>query len=424
MQLAKPAAGLGLMVLNFIGASSFGTTTYLSLFLAGSFGSSTLELINQFLFPSVFILIVLISGLEMWWYRDPSGKTWYKRYGETPGMRLLWQFMYVLNLWMALYAVLQLSANDSMPPPSDPIAHFVIEGKCVDAPGAGSLCTPDLCEGARTGDVAIANAFCQAHPDQCNPDKVAPYDWQGTRNAYDFAMESCLGTCNCTGPFNPWKQTDYTSTFGCDRTKTCRTGLDAGARTSSVKWTSMRHPLILKVHICCGFLPMIVGALQFNKWIRNLWNHKLHIWLGRMLLTSGLVHMITALMLLFKVFYEGYTHFYDYVAQSSLVFLSIWTVICGSFGFYYVKKKEYAKHATWMIRLMACWVGAPMARTPTVFFELFVAPEWLFACCFWFAGTVPPILAEIYIRKSGRLNDLKEKFPSSNDGYAQLSSGL
>lgn len=102
------------------------------------------------------------------------------------------------------------------------------------------------------------------------------------------------------------------------------------------------HPVILLGHIGTGFIALILGPLQFWKFLRRNYL-KVHRFLGR-------VYMVSFTISSFFGFYMGITTPYGLVFGSGITMLALVWMFTGTVGYLEIRNKNVADHRLWMIR--------------------------------------------------------------------------
>lgn len=152
------------------------------------------------------------------------------------------------------------------------------------------------------------------------------------------------------------------------------------------------HPVLTFAHIIPGALFMILAPLQFVPQIRAryLWFHRLS---GRILVVSGLIIGITALIMSFQVAIGGANE-----RAATVVFAGLFLFALVK-AFYHIRRREIALHREWMMRMFAIGLGVATVRPIVGMFFAFtsLSPREFFGIAFWLGFTIHLIAAEVWI---------------------------
>jgi uncharacterized membrane protein len=118
------------------------------------------------------------------------------------------------------------------------------------------------------------------------------------------------------------------------------------------------------VHIIPGALFLALALLQFAPSIRAK-HLKVHRWLGRILVVTGLVIGISALVMSFTMNIGGLN---ETAATTLFVILFLFCLIKA---YRHIRRKEVAQHREWMIRAFAISLGVATTRPIVGMFLLF-----------------------------------------------------
>jgi len=376
------------VTLGFIPFTSFAFALF-------QFGAASLALPLVFSFASA----LLISATLAKKYEDPKGVTWYGRYGDTPGGKLTWAFMYTACIILAVVAFFYHfpGVGSHYVDADSPLRIWITDRRCIDDPNrAKDLCTLQLCNATRQGDKAFADLYCEEHPETCiSLLKITSLDW---------AMTNCLGTCGCheeRDPFNPMWYTSADITFECDRTSSCtyRRG------RTSVSFSYVKYPSLIEIHVATGCIIMLLFPLQYLKRIRmwkNKWFHRMN---GRFMVALVVPNQISAFAMAVVGIFDNEVgmHAYTKMFRIGGGLTTIPFAIFVALAVYYVKvKKDIPKHGEFMMRAGAIWFGIPFFRMIMPFFEIFVGSRWTFGVSGWMCFILPLCCTELYIQKSDR----------------------
>ena len=161
-----------------------------------------------------------------------------------------------------------------------------------------------------------------------------------------------------------------------------------------------RHALLTMVHIVPGLIFVVLGPLQFVSTLRSR-RPRLHRWMGRVVLTSGLVTGITALAISTQMAIGGAVE-----RAATALFGVIFLVALGQ-AFVSIRRRQVARHREWMIRAFALGLAVATIR-PIVgaFFATksltHLTPHEFFGIAFWIGFTTHLVAAEIWINYTRR----------------------
>jgi uncharacterized membrane protein len=162
-----------------------------------------------------------------------------------------------------------------------------------------------------------------------------------------------------------------------------------------------RHPLLTIFHIVPGFLFVALGPLQFVSTQRAR-RPRLHRWIGRLVLASGTVIGVTALVMSPQMAIGGANE-----TAATTLFAILFLFAFGK-AFLAIRRRKIAQHREWMIRAFAIGLAVAFVR-PIVgaFFATrritHLTPHDFFGTAFWLGFTIQTIAAEIWINYTRRL---------------------
>jgi uncharacterized membrane protein len=156
-----------------------------------------------------------------------------------------------------------------------------------------------------------------------------------------------------------------------------------------------RHPLLTMAHIVPGLLFVVLGPLQFVQTLR-MRRPALHRWMGRLLLTSGIVIGLTALVMSPQMAIGGANE-----TAATMLFATLFLFALGR-AFVAIRHGKMAVHREWMIRTFAIGLAVAFVRPIVgVFFATrritHLTPHDFFGTAFWLGFTIQAIAAEIWI---------------------------
>jgi uncharacterized membrane protein len=156
-----------------------------------------------------------------------------------------------------------------------------------------------------------------------------------------------------------------------------------------------RHPLLTMLHITPGLLFILLAPLQFVRRLRNR-KPKLHRWIGRLVLVSGLIIGGSALVMSPQMAIGGAN---ETAATTLFAIVFLFSLIKA---FLHVRRRRFALHREWMIRAFAVGFAVASIRPIVgVFFATsrltHLAPHDFFGTAFWLGFTIQLMVAEIWI---------------------------
>jgi uncharacterized membrane protein len=162
-----------------------------------------------------------------------------------------------------------------------------------------------------------------------------------------------------------------------------------------------RHPLLTMVHIVPGLLFVTLGPLQFITTLRAR-RPRLHRWIGRLVLASGIVIGVTALWMSPQMAIGGANE-----TAATTLFAILFLFALGK-AFLAIRRRKIAQHREWMIRAFAIGLAVAFVRPIVgVFFATrritHLTPHDFFGTAFWLGFTIQTIAAEIWINHTRRL---------------------
>jgi uncharacterized membrane protein len=160
-------------------------------------------------------------------------------------------------------------------------------------------------------------------------------------------------------------------------------GLDAGFA---------RHVALTFVHILPGALFLGLAPFQFARGFRQKHLH-LHRWSGRVLVISGLIIGVSALIMSFTMNIGGSNE------TAATTLFAIVFLICLGKAYRYIRHRDVARHREWMIRAYGVGLGVATTRPIVGMFFAFhrMTPHEFFGIAFWLGFTITFIAAEFWI---------------------------
>lgn len=155
------------------------------------------------------------------------------------------------------------------------------------------------------------------------------------------------------------------------------------------------HPVLTLIHIIPGLLFMLLAPLQFVVSIRTR-HPRLHRWIGRTVLTIGLVIGVSALVMTSRMAVGGANETAAVVLFDLLFLFSLVKAYIA------VRCKDFTMHRTWMIRMFGIGLGVATTRPVMgIFFATsrftHLTPHEFFGTAFWIGFTVTLVAAESWI---------------------------
>jgi uncharacterized membrane protein len=153
-----------------------------------------------------------------------------------------------------------------------------------------------------------------------------------------------------------------------------------------------KHAALTLVHIIPGALFFLLAPLQFVPSIRAK-HLRWHRWLGRILVISGLVIGVSALVMSFTMNIGGANE-----TAATTLFGTLF-LFCLIKAYRHIRRKEVAQHREWMIRAFAIALGVAATRPVVGMFFAFrrLTPHEFFGIAFWIGFTITFFAAEAWI---------------------------
>lgn len=153
-----------------------------------------------------------------------------------------------------------------------------------------------------------------------------------------------------------------------------------------------RHMALTLVHILPGALFLGLAPLQFAQGFRQK-HLQLHRWSGRVLVVSGLIIGISALVMSYTMNIGGPNE------TAATTLFAILFLICLVKAYLYIRRKEVVRHREWMIRAYGVGLGVATTRPIVGMFFAFrrMTPHEFFGIAFWLGFTITFIAAEAWI---------------------------
>jgi len=153
-----------------------------------------------------------------------------------------------------------------------------------------------------------------------------------------------------------------------------------------------RHMALTFVHIIPGALFLALALLQFVPSIRAR-HLKVHRWMGRILVVTGLVIGVSALVMSFTMNIGGPNE------TAATTLFAILFLFCLIKAYRHIRRKEVAQHREWMIRAFAIGLGVATTRPIVGMFFAFrkLSPHEFFGVAFWLGFTITLFAGETWI---------------------------
>ena len=169
-----------------------------------------------------------------------------------------------------------------------------------------------------------------------------------------------------------------------------------------------RHMPLTLLHIIPGALFLMLALLQFVPSIRAR-HLEVHRWLGRVLVVTGLVIGVSALVMSFTMNIGGPNE------TAATTLFAILFLFCLIKAYRHIRRKEVAQHREWMIRAFGVALG--IATTRPIVGAFFAAgrlsPHEFFGIAFWLGFSLTLLCAEVWVQRSrARPKDPVGQFPN------------
>jgi uncharacterized membrane protein len=156
-----------------------------------------------------------------------------------------------------------------------------------------------------------------------------------------------------------------------------------------------RHPFLTMLHITPGLLFILLAPLQFVRTLRSR-KPKLHRWMGRVVLVSGVIIGSSALVMSPQMAIGGPNE------TAATMLFAIVFLFSLSKAFLHIRRARVALHREWMIRAFAVGFAVASIRPIVgVFFATarltHLTPHDFFGTAFWLGFTIQLMVAEIWI---------------------------
>ncbi len=158
------------------------------------------------------------------------------------------------------------------------------------------------------------------------------------------------------------------------------------------------NPLLTLIHILPALLFIVLGSLQFVKRIRSRWP-RVHRWIGRVVLTSGVIVGISGMVMGFKMSISGVSETAATTLFGALFLFSLMR------AFLCIRNANIVMHRQWMIRAYALGMAVTTTRPIVgIFFATSsltgLTPKDFFGTALWIGFTIHLITAEVWINRT------------------------
>lgn len=155
------------------------------------------------------------------------------------------------------------------------------------------------------------------------------------------------------------------------------------------------HRVLTLIHIVPGLLFMLMAPLQFVSTLRTR-RPRVHRWIGRIVLVTGLTIGISAVIMSPQLAIGGLPE------SAATMLFGILFLFSFIRGYLYIRQGNVALHREWMIRAFAIGMAVAAIRPIIgVFFATarltHLTPHDFFGAAFWLGFTIQSIVAEVWI---------------------------
>ena len=157
-----------------------------------------------------------------------------------------------------------------------------------------------------------------------------------------------------------------------------------------------QHPLVTLIHMGTGILFILFAPLQFSTKFRAK-HLKWHRWIGRVLMTAGLVAGVTGILA--GVWLPAFGGFGTLLGAW---FFGIAILVCFLRSFWCARQRMIQQHREWIIRAFAIGLGVGSQRILIFIFMPFgFAPfDEIFGPTLWLGTALNLVIAETWINLS------------------------
>jgi uncharacterized membrane protein len=165
--------------------------------------------------------------------------------------------------------------------------------------------------------------------------------------------------------------------------------------STAINTSFARYRLLTMLHITPGLVFILCAPLQFVRRLRDR-KPKLHRWIGRVVLVSGFIVGISALIMSPQMAIGGPNE------SAATTLFAIVFLFSLSKAFLHIRKRRFALHREWMIRAFAVGFAVATIRPIVgIFFATsrltHLTPHDFFGTAFWLGFTIQFMVAESWI---------------------------
>ncbi|HET6175868.1 MAG TPA: DUF2306 domain-containing protein [Candidatus Sulfotelmatobacter sp.] len=153
-----------------------------------------------------------------------------------------------------------------------------------------------------------------------------------------------------------------------------------------------RHMALTLIHILPGALFLVLTPLQFVAGIREK-HLEVHRWMGRVLVVSGLIIGVSALVMSYTMNIGGPNE------TAATTLFAMLFLFCLIKAYRHIRRREVARHREWMIRAFGIGLGVATTRPIVGMFFAFrrLTPHEFFGIAFWLGFTITLTAAEGWV---------------------------
>jgi uncharacterized membrane protein len=157
------------------------------------------------------------------------------------------------------------------------------------------------------------------------------------------------------------------------------------------------HSMALYVHVVPGMLFLVLGPLQFVRRIR-LSHIRIHRWLGRIYIVSGLIIGLTSLYIGLQFPLSGLDE------STATAFFSAIFLFALLKAFYHIRLRQIQPHREWMIRAFSIGLGISTIRVVELILQFSTSRPIadLLGVSFWLGFGLTLLAGEVWIHISRR----------------------
>lgn len=163
----------------------------------------------------------------------------------------------------------------------------------------------------------------------------------------------------------------------------------------------IKHTTVTNLHIIPGTIYLLLAPFQFVSFIRNKWMSA-HRWIGRIISLLAIIVGLTSFFMAVVFPFSGLTE------SVSVTFFATIFLLAIVKGIWHIRARNVARHREWMTRAFA--LGLAIATSRIIFLPVFFGfadpslaqIKTLFITCFILAFTSHLVIAELWLRVSGK----------------------